>query len=50
VRRFDAFDRNVRLRVKRLEGDGFLIRKGGKPRRPGYAINEEFKTPSLLRM
>jgi hypothetical protein len=47
VRRFDAFDRNVRLRMRRLEKDGFVVREGGSPRRPGYKLNEQFKSPAL---
>ena len=47
VKKFDAFDRNVRLRVRRLEQEGFIKRAGGRPRRPGYAINEAFTSPEL---
>ncbi len=47
VRRFDAFDRNVRLKMRRLEKEAFVVRQGGSPRRPGYTLNDQFMSPAL---
>jgi hypothetical protein len=33
--------------VRRLEKEGFVVREGGSPRRPGYTLNKQFMSPAL---